>query len=102
MILQALKPAFLVIKGADGSVYFARQLAEGEAYRAPLGAGLSVDVSEPDAFQVFAGGQSRGLLPEPLTPIARLTPPPAPAPKPTPAPAPATAAGRAPAPAPAR
>ena len=32
--LQALKPAFLVIHGADGSIYFARQLAPGEAYRA--------------------------------------------------------------------
>ncbi|MDB5476167.1 MAG: putative transcriptional regulator [Phenylobacterium sp.] len=70
--LQALKPAFLVIHGADGSIYFARQLNAGEAYRAPNIAGLTVDVSEPEAFQAFSGGQSKGVLPQPLTPIAKL------------------------------
>jgi hypothetical protein len=70
--VQALKPAFLVIRGSDGSVYFARQLAEGEAYRAPAIAGLTVDVSEPDAFQVFVAGQSKGVLPQPLTQVSSL------------------------------
>ena len=72
VVLQALKPALLVIHGADGSVYFARQLAPGEAYRVPQLGGLNVDVSEPEAFQVFVAGQSKGVLPAPLTPIARL------------------------------
>lgn len=72
IVLQARKPAFLVIRGGDGSIYFARQLAEGEAYRAPAIGGLTVDVSEPDAFQVFSYGQSRGLLPQPLTDMAKL------------------------------
>lgn len=90
VILQALKPAFLVIKGGDGSVYFARQLAEGEAYRAPNIAGLTIDVSEPEAFQVFSGGQSRGVLPQPLTPVAKLV-----AATPAPAGKPATATGAA-------
>lgn len=100
VILQALKPAFLVIKGGDGSVYFARQLAEGEAYRAPNMAGLTVDVSEPEAFQVFSGGQSRGVLPQPLTPVAKLvapTPTAAPAAKPPTAAAPKPATPAAPA-----
>jgi cytoskeletal protein RodZ len=61
--LQALKSASLIVRGADGSVYFARQLAAGEAYRAPQLAGLSVEVSEPDSFQVFVAGQSKGVLP---------------------------------------
>lgn len=61
--LQALKSASLIVRGADGAVYFARQLAAGEAYRAPLLAGLSIEVSEPDSVQVFVAGQSRGLLP---------------------------------------
>jgi cytoskeleton protein RodZ len=72
VILQALKPAFLVVHGTDGSVYFARQLAEGEAYRAPAIGGLTVDVSEPDAFQVFVSGQSKGVLPKPLTDVSAL------------------------------
>lgn len=87
--LQALKPAFLVIHGADGSIYFARQLAQGEAYRAADIAGLTVDVSEPEAFQVFSGGQSKGVLPQPLTPVSKLV-------IATPAPTPAAAAATAP------
>jgi cytoskeletal protein RodZ len=72
IVLQALKPAFLVVHGADGTVYFARQLAQGEAYRAPGIGALTVDVSEPEAFQVFVSGQSKGLLPKPLTDVATL------------------------------
>ena len=72
VILQALKPAFLVVRGGDGSIYFARQLALGEAFRAPAIGGLTVDVSEPEAFQVFVGGQSHGLLPKPLSDVSGL------------------------------
>jgi transcriptional regulator with XRE-family HTH domain len=61
--IQALKGAGLIIRGGDGSVYFARQLASGEAYRVPNVAGLTIDVSTPYDFQVFVGGQSKGLLP---------------------------------------
>ena len=61
--LQALKSASLIVCGADGSIYFARQFAAGEAYRAPQLAGLTADVSEPDSFQVFVAGRSRGVLP---------------------------------------
>jgi hypothetical protein len=89
-VLQALKPALLVIHGADGSVYFARQLAEGEAYRIPQLGGLVIDVSEPDAFQLFVGGQSKGVLPAPLTPVSKLASPPPPARSPVPPKATAT------------
>lgn len=61
--LQALKSASLIVRGADGQIYFARQFAAGEAYRAPQLAGLTASVSEPDSFQVFVGGQSKGVLP---------------------------------------
>ena len=60
------------MRGADGSVYFARQLAKGEAYRAPPLSGLVVDVSEPPAFQVFVDGRSRGLLSANQTSLSRL------------------------------
>ena len=63
VILQALKSASLVVRGADGSIYFARQFAAGEAYRAPQLVGLTANVSEPASFQVFVGGQSKGVLP---------------------------------------
>lgn len=70
--LQALKPAALIIRGADGSVYFARQLAAGDAYRVPEAPGLTVDVSDPYAFQVFAAGQSKGVLPAAQVAASRL------------------------------
>ena len=53
----------MIVRGGGGSVYFARQLDKGEAYRVPAISGLVIDVSEAHAFQVFASGQSKGLLP---------------------------------------
>lgn len=111
--IQALKSSSLMVRGADGSLYFARQLSAGEAFRAPQTSGLTLDVIDPNAFQVFVGGQSRGVLPAPQASVSGLagaatapaaapvhraaavpaprpaapTTPPAPAPAPTPAPA---------------
>jgi len=61
--VQALKSALLMVRGVDGSLYFARQLAPGEAFRAPQVGGLTFNVTDPNAFQVFVGGQSKGVLP---------------------------------------
>lgn len=61
--VQAIKAGALIVRGPDGSIYFARQLAKGEAYRVPNLSGLTLDVSAPQDFQVFVGGQSRGVLP---------------------------------------
>ncbi|MCR5878980.1 hypothetical protein [Phenylobacterium sp. J367] len=70
--LKALRSGALILRGADGSVYFARQLDKGEAYRIPAIDGLAVDVSDPYAFQVFANGQSRGFLPAALSSASKL------------------------------
>ncbi|MDB5444689.1 MAG: putative transcriptional regulator [Phenylobacterium sp.] len=61
--VQALKSASLMVRGVDGSLYFARQLAPGEAFRAPQVDGLTFNVTDPNAFQVFVAGQSKGVLP---------------------------------------
>jgi transcriptional regulator with XRE-family HTH domain len=61
--VQALKSSLLMVRGPDGSLYFARQLAAGEAFRAPQVEGLTFNVTDPNAFQVFVGGQSKGVLP---------------------------------------
>jgi cytoskeleton protein RodZ len=61
--VQALKSAQLIVRGPDGSLYFARQLSAGEAFRAPQVSGLTVNVTDPNGFQVFVGGQSHGVLP---------------------------------------
>ena len=77
--LQARKSAGLVIRGSDGSVYFARQLKPGEAYRAPMLKGLSVDVSETSAFDVYLAGQLGKPLTQSITPLSQIA---AAAPKP--------------------
>jgi cytoskeletal protein RodZ len=73
LTLQALKAASLVIRGADGSIYFARQLSAGESYRAPAGMlGLTIEVSEPQAFNVLVNGQVQGPLQAAHTPVGKL------------------------------
>ncbi len=72
VVIQARKAAGLVVHGPDGSVYFARQLVAGEAYRAPQIAGLTLDVSEPDKFEVYVGGLLKGPLTSPKTAATSL------------------------------
>ena len=70
--LQAKKSVSLVIRGADGTVYFAQQLKAGEAYRAPAAKNLMVDVSDPAALGVYVNGALHGALPAPVTPLSQL------------------------------
>ena len=75
VILQAKRGVSLVIHAADGSIYFARQLSAGEAYRTPLIKGLTVDVSDPAAVDYFVGGLLKGALPAGKMAIAKLMAP---------------------------
>lgn len=72
VVLQARKPASLVVRVGDGRVLFARQLAQGEAWRAPLGVAALVDVSDPAAFDLYLNGEHGGALTAPVTPLASL------------------------------
>ena len=105
VILQAHKPGSLIVRGADGSVYFARQLATGESYRAPLGRGLVLEAMDPSAgrqrgaatvIQLYVDGQLKGSLAANPISLDKIVPMPAP---PAPPPAPAAAAPTVPAPA---
>jgi len=89
--VQAIKAGALIVRGPDGSVYFARQLAKGEAYRVPQLAGLTLDVSAPHDFQVFVAGQSKGVLPAQQVLASKLATPATPTPAVS-APRPAAAA----------
>jgi len=77
VILQAIRPMSLVVRGG-GAVYFARQLAAGEAWRAPAIAGLTADVDVPRAVEVYVGGKAVGPLSQSQTPVAAMTAPAAP------------------------
>ena len=70
---RAQKSASLVVKGSDGSIYFARQLAAGESFRVPNVAGLTVDTPNFLAFDVFVAGQAHAPLQAATTPISKLT-----------------------------
>ena len=71
---RALKAASLVVKGADGSIYFARQLQPGEAFRVPANVpGLTVDAPNFQAFDVTVAGQSHEPLQAATTPVSKLT-----------------------------
>ena len=72
VVLQAKKAGALVVRLADGRVLFARQLAAGESWRAPIGVSATVDVSDPAAFDVYMNGEHGGVLGAVLTPLAQL------------------------------
>lgn len=72
VVLQARKAAALVVRMRDGRVLFARQLAAGEAWRAPIGVAATVDVSDPAAFDVYLNGEHGGSLPAVETPLDQL------------------------------
>jgi transcriptional regulator with XRE-family HTH domain len=72
VILQARKPASLVIRLGDGRVLFARQLAAGEAWRAPPNLTATVDVSDPAVIDIYLNGEHSGVLPAPQSSLGQL------------------------------
>ncbi|ENZ81128.1 helix-turn-helix domain-containing protein [Caulobacter vibrioides] len=82
VVLQARKATSLTVRGPDGAPVLTRWLSSGDAYRAPRTPGLTVDVVEPEAFDVYYGGVLTGRLTASQTALAKLIPPPPPAPKP--------------------
>lgn len=70
--IQATRPASLVVRLPDGRVMFARQLAAGESWRAPLGVSATVDVSDPRAFDIYMNGERADPLGAALTPLSQL------------------------------
>jgi len=82
IIFQADKPVTLVLHGADGAVYFARQLEAGQAYAPPDGANLSVEVSNPAVVSVYVDRAYKGALAQPMTPLSGLNLAPTPAARP--------------------
>jgi transcriptional regulator with XRE-family HTH domain len=69
LIIQALKPISLEVRGTGGVVYFARQMAAGEAYRVPDLPGLTAEVSNPASAALYQNGVSRGLFAQAQMPL---------------------------------
>jgi hypothetical protein len=73
VILQARAPTALIVRGPDGAVIFAREMAKGEAWRAPATVGLTASVDSPSAMEVFVGGVAHGVLTDARTSLAHIT-----------------------------
>lgn len=72
VVIQAKKPGAFVVRMGSDRVLFARQMAAGEAWRAPLGVSATIDVSDPTAFDVYLNGEHGGALPALQTSLAQL------------------------------
>jgi transcriptional regulator with XRE-family HTH domain len=72
VIVQAAKDGLLVVRGPGGAVYFARPMKKGEAYRAPLGSGLSLDAPDSDTFAVYLSGRLVPPLVGGVNPVDKL------------------------------
>lgn len=72
VILQARKPTTLVVRISDSRVLFARAMAEGDSWRAPLATAATIDVPEVEAFDLYLNGEHAGHLARPVMPLAQL------------------------------
>ncbi|HZV83355.1 MAG TPA: helix-turn-helix domain-containing protein [Brevundimonas sp.] len=73
VVIQARKPGGLVVRMGDNRVLFARQLAAGDAWRAPLGVAATIDASSDFAdFDVYLNGEHGGVLTAEQTPLSEL------------------------------
>lgn len=72
VVIQASKSANIVVRLPDGRVLFARQLAAGDAWRAPIGLSATLDVSDPTAFDVYINGEYAGAMPGLQVPLSQF------------------------------
>ena len=72
--IQATKSVNLVMRSADGTVYFAHQLGAGEAFRLPANSqqDLLIDVSDPSAFEMYYNGEYAGAVEALVTPVGKM------------------------------
>lgn len=71
VILQAERPSILVVRAGE-RVLFARQMGEGESWRAPRGVTATIDAADPAAFNIYLNGEHAGRLTANETPLQRL------------------------------
>ncbi|WP_443748383.1 helix-turn-helix domain-containing protein [Asticcacaulis solisilvae] len=72
--IQATKSVNLVMRGSDGTVYFAHQLGAGEAFRLPANSqqDLLIDVSDTSAFEMYYNGEYAGAIEALVTPVGKM------------------------------
>jgi transcriptional regulator with XRE-family HTH domain len=67
--LRATAPAWLEVRGSDGTIFASRTMQAGEVYRPDVGAGWTLHARDGGSFEVLVNGQPAGLLGDPGTPV---------------------------------
>lgn len=70
--LQARRQTMLIVRGADGAIYFARPLQPGESFRLPNNKGVAVEVTDPNVIDVFVAGRMKGVMPAAQSTVSAL------------------------------
>ncbi len=67
--IEASAPAWIEVRGQDGTIFLSRTLQAGERYRPDVGAGWTLHARDGGAFQVKLNGTLVGTLGEPGAPV---------------------------------
>ncbi|MBL8558594.1 MAG: DUF4115 domain-containing protein [Hyphomonadaceae bacterium] len=65
----ALKPEWLEVRGADGTIFASRNMATGEVYRPDVGANWTLHAKDGGAFEIRVNGAKVGPLGDPGAPV---------------------------------
>lgn len=69
VVLRATAPAWLEVRGSDGTIFLSRTLQAGESYRPDVGAGWTLHARDGGAFELLVNGVPAGLLGEAGAPV---------------------------------
>jgi transcriptional regulator with XRE-family HTH domain len=69
VVIRAKAPAWLEVRGADGTIFFSRTMVLGEIYRPDVGANWTLHAKDGGAFEISVDGVSAGLLGDPGAPV---------------------------------
>lgn len=80
--LRATAPAWLEVRGSDGTIFKSSTMQAGEVYRPEFGAGWTLHARDGGAFEIMIDGLPAGLLGDIGSPVLgrqvdRIAPPPA-------------------------
>ncbi|WP_084397501.1 helix-turn-helix domain-containing protein [Henriciella aquimarina] len=67
--IVALRPAWIEVRGADGTIFRSRMMAKDEAYYPRVGAGWTVTVQDASAFQWRIDDEPAGRMAEEAVPV---------------------------------
>ena len=70
--LVARSGVALIVKDPRGQIIFARHLSPGDSWRSPPAPGYAVEVSKPEAVDVYAFGRFKGQLANPMVSLTQI------------------------------